>query len=87
MNFISFKGPLNTYENINNGNISIKEANEIQNKFKLNLNEIARGKPKTKPKDKKDIIKNIKSLYESREEIIMIMLKLSLKLFTKQTMV
>ena len=57
MNFISFKGPLNTYENINNGNISIKEANEIQNKFKLNLNETARGKPKTKPKDKKDIIK------------------------------
>ena len=43
--FISFRGPLNIYEEIKNVNISIKKAEEDQNKFKWNLSEITSGNP------------------------------------------
>ena len=46
INFISFRGPLNIYEEIKNGNISVKKAEEDQNKFKSNLSEITSGNPK-----------------------------------------
>ena len=38
LNFIGFRGLLNIFEEIKNGNISIKKAKEYQKKFKSNLN-------------------------------------------------
>ena len=46
INFISFRGSLNIYENIKNGNISIEKVKKHQEKFKSNLNEMTRGNPK-----------------------------------------
>ena len=49
VNFIEFRGPLNIYEKIKNGDISLEKAKD-QSKFKSNLNEITRGNPKDKKK-------------------------------------
>ena len=68
--FIGFIAPLNIYENIKNGNISIEKAKENQNQFKSNLSAITTENPEFKSKDQLDAIENIKNSYESREEII-----------------
>ena len=62
--FFTFRGPLNTYENIKNRNIPIKKVKENQEQFKSNLNKIARGNPKAKLKYQLDTIKNIRNIYE-----------------------
>ena len=46
INFIRFIGPLNIYENVRNGNISIEKAIEDQMQFKSNLSLITSGNPK-----------------------------------------
>ena len=46
VNFIRFIGPLNIYENVRNGNISIEKAIEDQMQFKSNLSLITSGNPK-----------------------------------------
>ena len=46
INFIRFIGPLNIYENVRNGNISIEKAIEDQKQFKSNLSLITSGDPK-----------------------------------------
>ena len=53
-----------------NSHISIKKAEEDQDKFKSSLSEITTGNPKCKPKDQLDTIKNIKNLYNSRQKVI-----------------
>ena len=55
INFIGFRGPLNIYEKIKNGDISLEKAKD-QSKFRSNLNEITRRNPK----DKKRQIRCIK---------------------------
>ena len=63
------------------------EAKERQNIFKPNLNEISRGRFKSK--EQKSVLKNIKLLYKSREAVIKllkIILQLYLRLNTKQNM-
>ena len=70
INVISFWSPFNTYESIKNGNVSTRKAKENQEQFKSNLNEIARGNPRPKSKYQLDTIKNIRSFYEWREEIL-----------------
>ena len=42
INFISFRGPMHIYNEINNGNISIEKIEEDQKEFESNLNEITR---------------------------------------------
>ena len=51
INFIGFRGPLNIYEEIKNGNVAIVKIEEEQSQFKSKLNEITTGNPKTKSKD------------------------------------
>ena len=46
INFIRVIGPLNIYENVRNGNISIEKAIEDQMQFKSNLSLITSGNPK-----------------------------------------
>ena len=48
INFIGFRGPLNIYNEIKNGNILVKNVDEDQMKFKSNLSEIKSGNPKYK---------------------------------------
>ena len=86
INFIGFRGWLNIYNDIKNGNISIKTIEEDQNKFKPNLSEITTGNPKYRKKYQSGAITNIKNFYNSRRIYLMIMLKLDLKLCTKQNM-
>ena len=48
--------------------ITIKKAEEQQKELKSNVNEIIVGRKKSE--DEKNAIKNIKSLYQSREKVI-----------------
>ena len=54
--FISFKAPLSLLKNL-------KE-------FKLDLNEMTRGKPKHKSEQQKSAIGNIKKVYQGLEKVI-----------------
>ena len=89
INFTGFKAPLHLYRDILNGKIELTKAEEDQEQFKLDLNKITRGNRKKKKKHQIKTIKNIKNLYELRKRLskcIMILLKLHLKLSTKQNM-
>ena len=70
LHFIKFKGPFVFFKEIKNGDRLLKEAEEDQIKFKLELNEITRGKPKDLSKDQLDTTKNVKNVYNSRQKII-----------------
>ena len=70
INFIGFKVPLNIYNDIKNGNISIEKGEEDQKKFKSSLSELTSGNPKYGRKYQLDAITNIKNLYTSREKVI-----------------
>ena len=69
INIIKFKGPFGFFEEIRNSNISIKKAEEEQNKFQSNLGEITSGNRKYIKKYQLDTIKNAKNLYDSRQNI------------------
>ena len=64
------------YNEIKSSNISIEKIEEDQKQFKSKLNEITTGNRQHKSKDRLDTIKNIKNLYNSLSNYIMIMLKL-----------
>ena len=70
INFVALRGPLHLYKNIFNGDATIKKAEEDQEKLKLNLSHIKSGNPKDKTEEQSKVIKNIKTLYESREKVI-----------------
>ena len=70
INFIGFTGPLNIDKEIQNSNISIKKAEEDQNKFKSNLNDITSENPTHREKYQSDAIENIRNLYNLRQKII-----------------
>ena len=76
INFIEFRDPMYIYNEIKSSNISIAKIEEDQKQFKSKLNEITPGNRKHKSKDQLDTIKNIKNLYNSLSNYIMIMLKL-----------
>ena len=68
--FIGFRGPLNNYNEIKNGNTAIKRQRKIKKNFKLSLNKINTGNPKYIKKYQLDAIENIKNLYNSRQKVI-----------------
>ena len=70
MNFTGFKAPLHFYGDIYNGNIKLAKAEEDQEQFKLDLNEITRENPKKRSADQIKTIENIKTLYKLTEKII-----------------
>ena len=61
---------MHLYRDILNGNIKLAKAEEYQEQFKSNLNEITRGNHKKKSANQMKTIENIKNLYESREKVI-----------------
>ena len=73
MNFVKFKGPMHIYNEIKNGNVSIKKIEEDQKKLRSKLNEITTG--------------NLQEIFITQgkklSNYIMIMLKLYLKLYIK----
>ena len=70
MDFIRFKGPFSFFNEMQNGNILLRKAEEEQNKFISNLREITSGNPKHKEEYQLDTIKNVKNIYDSRQNII-----------------
>ena len=88
INFTGFRGLMHIYNEIKNGNMSIEKIEEDQKQFKSDLNEITRGNTKKKSAYQIKTIEYIKNLYDSRQKkktiYLMIMLKLYLKLCTKQ---
>ena len=71
INFIKFKSPFGFFNEIKNGNISLKKKKKKeQNEFKSNFGEIKTGNPKRKEKYQSDTIKNIKNIWDLRQKII-----------------
>ena len=70
INFVGFRRPLDIYNEVKNGNISILKGEEDQNKFKSSLSEITTGNPKDKKQYQLDAIENIKNLSNSRTKAI-----------------
>ena len=52
--------------------MKIEEAEKLQNVFESNLNEISKGRYKSE--DQGSALKNIKSLYKSREAVIKLLI-------------
>ena len=89
LNFIGFRGLLNIFEEIKNGNISIKKAKEYQKKFKSNLNKTTSGNPKYREIYQSNTLKILEIFIIQGKMLsiyLMIMLKLDLKLCIKQRM-
>ena len=61
---------MHIYNSIKNGDQLIKLIEEDQKQFKSNLNEINKGNPKHKSKDKLNTIESFKNLYNSIEKVI-----------------
>ena len=59
-----------TYNQLKNGEKTLKQVEEDQKKIKSELNEITSGNPKHKNEEQSYTIKNVKNLYDSREKII-----------------
>ena len=55
--------PMNNYNLIKTGNISIEKIQEDQKQFKSKVNGTTTGNPKHKSKDQSDTIRNLKNLY------------------------
>ena len=66
INFIKFKGPFSHFEKIRDGDISLKMAEEGQQKFRREFGQIKSGNPKRKSEMQLHTIKNVKNLYGSR---------------------
>ena len=89
LNFIGFRGLLNIYKKIKNGNISIKKAKEYQKKFKSNINKTTSGNPKYREIYQSNTLKILEIFIIQGKMLsiyLMIMLKLDLKLCIKQNM-
>ena len=70
INFIKFKGPFGIFREIRDGNISLTKAEENQEDFKKEIDQITLGNPQHKEKYQLDTIKSVKNLYNSRQKII-----------------
>ena len=66
INFMKFKGPFSLFKKIRDGDISLELAEEDQEKFKREFNQIKSGNPKHKSEMQLHTIKNVKNLYDSR---------------------
>ena len=70
INFIKFKGPFCLFKKIREGDISLKMAEEDQEKFKREFSQIKSGNSKHKSEMQLYTIRNVKNLYDSRQKII-----------------
>ena len=67
---IKFEGPMYIYNQLKNGEKTLKQLEEDQKHFKEDLKEIKSGNPKHKSEKQLYTIQNIKNLYDSRQKII-----------------
>ena len=67
---LNLKVHLELNKKIRDGDISLEMAEEDQEKFKIGFSQIKSGNPKQKSEMQLYTIKNVKNLYESRQEII-----------------
>ena len=58
------------FNELKNGNTSSKKEKEDQKNVKSNLGEVTSGDPKYKSDSQSNAIKNIKSIYNSRQRVI-----------------
>ena len=70
ISFTKFRGPMYTYNQLKNGEKTLKQVEKDQKKIKSELNEITSGNPKHKNEEQSYTIKNVKNLFDSREKII-----------------
>ena len=70
IDFIGFKGPLQIFKDINDGDIPLEEVEKNQIKLKSYLGHITQGNPKNKSEEQNNIINNVTDLYESREKAV-----------------
>ena len=69
INFIKFKGPFNTFKEIRDSDKTLQEIEEDQKKLKSSLYEITSGNLKHKREYQSDTVKNVQSLYDSRQKV------------------
>ena len=70
INFIRFRSPLHIFNEMKNGNISWKKAEEEQDLLKASFGGITSGNPKHKSDSQLDTIENVKNLRDLRQKII-----------------
>ena len=70
INFIKHNGPLSIFKKIRDRYKTLQEIEEDQKNFKSSLGQITSGDPKHKDDYQKDVIKNTKNLYNSRQKVI-----------------
>ena len=70
INFIKFKGPFNTFKDIRDRNRTLQEIAEDKKKLKSSLGEITLENPKHKRDYQLYTIKNLQSLYDSKQKVI-----------------
>ena len=70
INFIKFKSPFSIFKKIRDGDISLEMAEEDQETFKRGFSQIKSGNPKHKSKMQLYTIRNVKNLYDSRQNIL-----------------
>ena len=90
INFIKFKGPFSLFKKIRDRDILLEMAEEDQEKFKREFNQIKLGNPKHKSKMQLYTIRNVKNIFMVRGKKLLIYLiiteKSNLKLFVDQNM-
>ena len=69
ISLIEFKGPNYIFKSIHNGDIALEDVEKEQLKLKSDLNRINQGPKYNKSLAQLNTIKNIKNIYESREEV------------------
>ena len=69
INFIKFKGPFNTFKEIRDSDKALQEIEEDQKKLKSSLCEITSGNLKHKREYQLDTVRNVQSLYDSRQKV------------------
>ena len=68
--FACFKGPINIYNDIKNGQIILQKEHKLQGELRSVINEILKGNPNYKSKDQIRRIKDIQKLYNGLEKVL-----------------
>ena len=61
---------MHIFKSIHNGYTTLEDIEKEQIEFKNDLGRMKQGDPKDKSQEQKEIINNIKNLYNSREEVV-----------------
>ena len=70
ISFTKLEYPFYTYNQLKNGDKTLSQLEEDQKNFRSELGQITSGRPKDKSNNQKDTIKNVKNLYNSRQNIV-----------------